>query len=242
MRRGDIAQWSLLKLSKWIYVNSCPWGLDINILSFLQEMAIEHCSQKSPLRMAKTIFFSKTCIARLRKWLVLTFWYLLSLCANGIANHTGPIGGPCRRQRRRLPSDLQDPRRLTTLDLHLLGRERRPWGAQHTHWIRRERKTAQQWLNHFCLFDQKIMCWPQYKAHSITFSQSYGMRIFSCGAAGGDWILCLEVYSLTWGYYYKLYYKQYVSFLHEFTLLLQWTAGMCCDTMRRSQLNVASPF
>lgn len=48
--------------------NSRPWGLNINIISFLQEMAIEHYTQKSLLRMAKTtfsFFFLKTCIAKL---------------------------------------------------------------------------------------------------------------------------------------------------------------------------------
>lgn len=135
-------------------------------------MAIEYYSQKLPLRKANATFIKSCTASKSQKMICSDILYLLSLCAHSIANHTGPVGGSWRRQGRRLPSDLQDPRSLTTLDLHLLGRERGPWGAQHTHWIRREKKTAQQQLNHFRQFDKKLMCWPQYYGF-LTYSNHF---------------------------------------------------------------------
>lgn len=77
--------------------------------------------------------------------------YLLSLCANSVAYYAGSVGGSCRRERRRLPSDLQDTGCLATVDLHILGRERGPWAV---HTVNKNRR-VQQKLNRFCVLNPK---------------------------------------------------------------------------------------
>lgn len=54
----------------------------------------------------------------------------LALGAHRVANDVGTIGGPHGRQQWRLPVDLQNPWSLSTLDLHLIGRQRRACKGQ----------------------------------------------------------------------------------------------------------------